>query len=463
MRIEHALHRRTVFCIGLGLALLGHFPIAHAINKNSMSKFGFNTNGNSVSVGPLQPGKTWANTATVSGSNNTGNVGQQIGSSGWYVGGNPPPGSVSGSTMLTHGGDTFFAGTKYPFQAGYTVPPATIFEMASSLVGGPLGVGLMLASPFLADWINKADPSVRVNPSSGQPEIARNIKEKWCALDAAQQQVVNACRTKYSAYSPFVEVTVQGDICTHTVWTTSYLPGSVAKPSEICLSAPKKVVNSIDWQPASMDDIAPYMSKRPDPNILPELLNKGGELNLPNPIVSGPASVPGPSETSTSETTNPDGTKSTVTTTKTTDKKFSTSGNTITNTSTTTNTTVTTCGATGACTTTNNSNSTVITKPVEEQEEQDQCEKNPDSLACAETDTPEEEIPKATKELTYSEDTMFSGGGSCPADKVMTLHTGQTVKVWDWQQGCSWIVTYVRPILLVVASYIAVMMLVPKT
>ena len=58
---------------------------------------------------------------------------------------------------------------------------------------------------------------------------------------------------------------------------------------------------------------------------------------------------------------------------------------------------------------------------------------------------------------------MFSGGGSCPADKVMTLHTGQTVKVWDWQQGCSWIVTYVRPILLVVASYIAVMMLVPKT
>lgn len=210
--------------------------------------------------------------------------------------------------------------------------------------------------------------------------------------------------------------------------------------------------------PASLDDIAPYMQKRPEPNIVSDLFDKGMDLPLGTPTVTGPATTPGTSETKTENKS--DG--STVTTTTTTTNNYKTEGDTITKTNTTTNTVVNTCNAQGACTTETSSNVTVNPDSPDKPEE-DQCKKNPDSLACAETDTPEEEIPKATKELTYSEDTMFSGGGSCPADKVMTLHTGQTVKVWDWQQGCSWIVTYVRPILLVVASYIAVMMLVPKT
>jgi len=100
-------------------------------------------------------------------------------------------------------------------------------------------------------------------------------------------------------------------------------------------------------------------------------------------------------------------------------------------------------------------------KPKNE-EQQSLCEKHPDILACAkpELDTPEGEIPKTTREVTLTEENLFSGG-SCPADVYFTPHGLQQLKVWDWNQSCGYITAYVKPILLICCTFAAFMILIP--
>ena len=464
MRIKHAFHRRTLFCLGLGLALLGHLPLAHAIKKADMGKFGYNSTANSRTIGAVQPGNSWQSTGNV-GSIPSGHVGSQIGNTGWYVGtgGSANAANGSGPTMLMgHSGDVFFAGTKYPFQAGYQVPVSSIFEAASSLARSPLGIAALLAGPYLYDWINSADPSkVRVNAARDGVEINREDLQKICELTVSELAVVNTWKQANNATTPFGSISGTVSLIMfdgNCIWmgkrTDTQFGGNDVQEISIIIKPPKDVPY-VNWSPASMDDIAPYMNTRPSPNIVPEILDKGGDIVLPtvNPVngqpqpsVTGPSSLPGPSTTTTNPST---GVKTTTSTTY----KFTNNDNKV-----TTTTVINTCTGAESCTDTGDE--TVITPgpdPV------DPCEKNPESIACKEIDTPEGEIPRSNKDLTYTEDTMFSGGGACPADKYMTVHTGQQLKVWDWQQSCSWIVSYVRPVLLVIAAYIALMILVPQT
>ena len=73
---------------------------------------------------------------------------------------------------------------------------------------------------------------------------------------------------------------------------------------------------------------------------------------------------------------------------------------------------------------------------------------------------PDGEIPRTTKNIVYTPESWF-GGGTCPADKTMTTH-GHTIKVWDWAGSCYWLVNYFRPILLIIATIAALMIVVPK-
>lgn len=92
-------------------------------------------------------------------------------------------------------------------------------------------------------------------------------------------------------------------------------------------------------------------------------------------------------------------------------------------------------------------------------EDRDFCDKNPESLACTELDTPEGEIPKSTVNVTYSIENSW-GSGSCPADKYATL-AGKSVKVYDWAQTCDYVATYVRPMLLVLCALGALFIVMP--
>ena len=96
-------------------------------------------------------------------------------------------------------------------------------------------------------------------------------------------------------------------------------------------------------------------------------------------------------------------------------------------------------------------------KPTESKEQIDLCEKNPDILACSkpELDTPDDEIPKTNRDVSLQPENLF-GGGSCPANKVMTVG-GQQVTVWDWDQSCGYITGYMRPVVLVLCAFAAFM------
>lgn len=103
--------------------------------------------------------------------------------------------------------------------------------------------------------------------------------------------------------------------------------------------------------------------------------------------------------------------------------------------------------------TTTNTTTVTETDQAPEKEQEDFCEKNPDSLACAEADTPEAEIPEGQINISYEYADIF-GNGACPADVYLTTH-GQSLKVWDWQSTCSNVQTYFRPVLIACCAFIA--------
>lgn len=81
-------------------------------------------------------------------------------------------------------------------------------------------------------------------------------------------------------------------------------------------------------------------------------------------------------------------------------------------------------------------------------------------VGCAELDTPEGEIPKSTKTITYSEENVF-GSGSCPGDVTASIGTlGRTVKVWDWQKTCAMAMP-LRALVLSLATFAAFLILMP--
>lgn len=106
---------------------------------------------------------------------------------------------------------------------------------------------------------------------------------------------------------------------------------------------------------------------------------------------------------------------------------------------------------------TNNTSTSVThntqTDDAPKEPDSDFCEKHPDSLACAEADTPEAEIPEGQINISYEYADIF-GNGACPADVYLTTH-GQSLKVWDWQSTCSNVQTYFRPVLIACCAFIA--------
>lgn len=103
-------------------------------------------------------------------------------------------------------------------------------------------------------------------------------------------------------------------------------------------------------------------------------------------------------------------------------------------------------------TTTNITNQTETDLPPEKESE-DICEKNPDSLACAELDTPEGEIPRDTIEITFQPDDLGLGSGTCPADRQIGPHT------FSYSATCSTLSTYVYPLVIALSMFGALLII----
>lgn len=112
-----------------------------------------------------------------------------------------------------------------------------------------------------------------------------------------------------------------------------------------------------------------------------------------------------------------------------------------------------------------NTSTTVATdsKPEEKSTEKDDpsliCKLLPNILACQEMDTPaEQQIPKETKIVTLQDADLGLGGGSCPADAVVTL-SGKQYTVIQWSKICPYLTSYVKPIVLLISAFISMMII----
>jgi hypothetical protein len=85
----------------------------------------------------------------------------------------------------------------------------------------------------------------------------------------------------------------------------------------------------------------------------------------------------------------------------------------------------------------------------------DFCELHPASIGCLEIDTPDVSTPKSSKAISYASENSFAGG-SCPVNKMMSLR-GTTLTVFDWADACSKIVSYVKPMFIMMAGFIALL------
>ena len=82
-----------------------------------------------------------------------------------------------------------------------------------------------------------------------------------------------------------------------------------------------------------------------------------------------------------------------------------------------------------------------------EKGQKDFCEQNPDSLACAELDTPEAEIPRDTVNITFVPENLGFGAGTCPADKQIGPHT------FSYAATCDILSSYVKPLVIALALF----------
>jgi len=77
---------------------------------------------------------------------------------------------------------------------------------------------------------------------------------------------------------------------------------------------------------------------------------------------------------------------------------------------------------------------------------------------CAALTTPANEtLPTTQIDLPgFQAETGIFGGGHCPANVYMTFHgVNKNLRVWDWAQACDTLVTYVKPMVLVLGALAA--------
>lgn len=424
-----------------------------------MGSFKYSPGPSNVTIKPNQAGSTGAQAPI--GTIPVGHVGSQIGNSGWYHGTSASGNPSTGTTMhLGHSGDVFIAGTKYPFQAGYKVEPTDLGAALLSIAGGPWSAAAgvtLLAMPHVINWIDEHE-KYRVNPQNGRPEERVARHEAFCnastnypppvGLPALGSQSNMGC-------GGFGEGTVKLEV-TNTSGGATCRVGNSCHPSVLYSNWGVNSTYTDEWLPKSMDDIAPYLNRKPTnpAGAINDLLTRGADIPLGQPELTGPTELKGPKTT----TKNADGTE-TVTQPVT---KYQITNNTINITSTTTTTTTTNVDGTVK----DSTETKVEPPPASEsdgstQEKPDLCEKYPDILACSkpELDTPEGEIPKTQKELTYQEEDSF-GGGTCPPDVFGSIG-GQQYKLYDWQQTCGVVQNYLRPLILLLGAMGALFILIP--
>lgn len=449
-RISYAFLHRVVRC-GCVLALaLGGVQVAHAQSTDRISAAEF--------------GRLWGPALDPTGATQVRN---------YPVGPAYPVTSTPSITAETGGGLAVSKSAKFPIDPSRVIDVTAkapiskaamgkAFKLAVGLAGGPLGIGLFAASEIV-DWMNQAklrqgasgfeiqDPNVCTVAPCYQyaTRTATSISSTATGWQNSKDIACEVSRLSADAWDKTNIHTKVNDGSVCYIFHTSgilYFSGSYASQT----TSP----SSASWLPATPAQIetaagTPTMK----PEWLTRILDSGVPVDAGLPSLTGPSSVAGPSSSSTKQLKDSSGNVTgNQTVNQSTVYNITYNGNTYNVNSVTTTTTVNPDGTSTVQTDT-------ATKPAEKDPATD-CDKYPSSLGCTDLDVPDGTIPKTTKNIAYTAETWF-GGGTCPADKYLTTH-GQQIKVWDWQSTCSNLVTYFRPVLLIVAAVMAMFIVLPK-
>ena len=215
-----------------------------------------------------------------------------------------------------------------------------ILNAVTALCSNPvLCVGLTVGTPYLLEWLRQSNVGINSDPLTNGAKPFVGSDPSVCSVGPCYAYENNYGKKFSSAKQACDDAairmggadavgTITGAIDDYSC-SVSGPSGNYFGRSPIYMSPIAPVPST--GIPASMDDIAPYMDKPMDPRIFKELLDKGANIELPKPTITGPSSTEGEEVT----TVNPDGSKTVSKTTY----NFQTSGDTVTNTDKSTKTT----------------------------------------------------------------------------------------------------------------------------
>lgn len=462
MRIDHVIHRIHVQRLLLAAALLGLSLSANAafIARTTHGNFQVVGTGKSVQLLPPQTalgaGNAVASTGTVNAIPAAGVATQGMGATA--AGSTAASGiNLTGNAKVGVNGSTVPVQVKTNLGTDVLIPAAIAAATCAKggVVGGIVCAAGVVVAPLALQWL--ASAGGRINDETKQLERMQGAGTIYGVAGTTCQGTDGAAVARCAAIQ----------LTGNTPTTPCYL---VTAPNWRCEGVWAGALANIgtspgSYLPSSMDDIAPYMrDKAVDPGIVNEVTNAGVDLGNPPLQVTGPASVQGP--TTTSVTNN--STTNTTTNTTTTTNNYTYNNNTINNISSSSVTTTTTAvkNPDGTTTTTTGPTTTTTTdpgetEPVKPEEQPTQCDKFPNSLGCAELDTPTGEIPRETKTITFEAEDVL-GGGQCPADVMTTLSTldGRSVKIIDWATFCGMALP-LRALVMALASIMAFFIIMP--
>lgn len=477
MRNSHAFFRRIDVRAWLLVVALGGISLnAGAVNSGNIGRMAVTQNGRVTTLN--HPGGTNSGGSTIPVSPNLG---------GWTTAGNygVPP-TATGPTIgnLTASGEFVVSGAggnvRYPFQTSTPISLASLATATAGLIcavatgGGCVAAAAgALALPYISDWLDRA--GLRRNPESG-------VVEQDDGTGCTKAPCYRWRLVGPLGYTSWVGTASEACRLANTVWASKEYDwqwlGTYSVERGVCFGrATKKTDGSTlsedvtlqrgetrapdppKWIAMSQNGLAQWLASQgaPDPRVWGEIIGNGGSVDLPAPTVTGPSQVTG------SEVARQNG-DGTTTVTRTT-YNFQTSNNTVTNT--TNVTTTVTYGSSGQVTSTQTTTETPSASgagtpqpDAQREEEKPECQKTPDVLGCMKVDTPSVDIPRAERQVSFQEESLF-GAGSCPADITVTLvSTGQTLKAWDWQRACGYMLP-IRAVAMAVASFVAFMILLP--
>ena len=364
----------------------------------------------------------------------------------------------NGRVTLSTSANATVGGVTIPVKSTISATAAATGKLALALakVAGPVGVAVAAYDLF------KSVQGVTVKyVSPGVLDITKITKGISCTSNCWNYSTGNGYAPTIAAaaaLSQAVDSRYRYIGCNETTLMCEWL--HIASNSPIYNAATKRSVPPYETASESVGTEADVITAASTttaypPNVVENMAKAAIESGIAPEVdettkkISGPSTVGSPKVTTK---TNPDG--STETTTEKSNITYQGNNIKIDNSSVVTNYNPTTNSTTTTTTTTENPD-----KPVDPSKTD--CEKFPDAIGCQKIDfdTPTGDIPKSTRNITYAAENLGFGGGSCPADAYVTPHGMSQIKVFDWVSACGTITSYVKPMMLALAGFAALMII----